>query len=79
VRGEIYKGSPSILSNIIKSACAQFASVEDAKRIEAFFAARDHRNVERAVQQSLERINSNAAWLERAKDEVSAWLKKHVM
>ncbi|RKP04556.1 peptidase family M1-domain-containing protein [Thamnocephalis sphaerospora] len=76
---ENYKGSPSILSNIIKSACAQFASDADAKQIESFFAAREHRNVERAVQQSLERVRANAAWLERAQDEVSAWLKKHVV
>ncbi|RKP07532.1 peptidase family M1-domain-containing protein [Thamnocephalis sphaerospora] len=72
-----YKAMPPMLGAAVKCACVRFSTRKDADEIEAFFAARDHRLVERAVQQSVERVRSNAAWLERAKDEVSAWLREH--
>jgi aminopeptidase 2 len=75
---ERHRSSPQILMAIIKSSASTFASQKDADDIKAFFDARDHRNVARSVQQSLEKVQSNAAWLERAKNEVSAWLTKHV-
>jgi aminopeptidase 2 len=72
------EANPSILSTVVKCACMRFSTFQDADRIASFFAERDHHGIERVVEQSLERVRSNAAWLMRAQDEVANWLKQHV-
>jgi puromycin-sensitive aminopeptidase len=53
-----------------------FNTAERAAEVEAFFAAHPVPSAERAVQQALERIRLNVAWLERNDAAVAAWLDR---
>jgi len=52
-----------------------FTSLEKASEIEDFFKTHPTPAAERTIRQSLERININAAWLERNRSELAAWFK----
>jgi puromycin-sensitive aminopeptidase len=56
------------------SITSAFASQEKRDDVERFFRDHPAPAAERTVRQSLERISINAAWLERNRDELSAWL-----
>lgn len=55
-----------------------FSSEEKANEIEKFFASRNSQGTERAVQQSLENIRLNAAWLQRDAEAIKNYLKSYV-
>ena len=56
------------------SITSAFASQEKRDDVERFFRDHPAPAAERTIRQSLERISINAAWLERNRDELSAWL-----
>jgi hypothetical protein len=45
--------------------------------VEAFFKAHEAPGAERAIQQALEVIRSNAGWLGKDGDNVAKWLEAH--
>jgi puromycin-sensitive aminopeptidase len=51
-----------------------FTTLERAGEVDDFFKSNPVPSAARTVQQSLERIRLNAAWLERNRDGVGAWL-----
>lgn len=51
-----------------------FATDEKADEIEAFFAKKNTDGLERTVQQSLEIIRNNSAWLRRDGDLIKRYL-----
>lgn len=54
-----------LLARLIKHLTENFASEEKAKEVEAFFKENEFPGAERTVQQSIETIRLNAAWLGR--------------
>lgn len=69
-----YRGSISLLSRVISFSTQEFSKTSDADAVEKFFADKDVSSVDRTVQQSLEKIRSNSAWLSVNKDNVAQWL-----
>ncbi|XP_064113032.1 LOW QUALITY PROTEIN: puromycin-sensitive aminopeptidase-like [Macrobrachium nipponense] len=63
-----------LVTRLIKYITENFATEEMAAEVEAFF--RDHQipGTERTVQQSLETIRLNSAWLQRDQDDIKKYL-----
>ncbi|CAI2171506.1 16013_t:CDS:10 [Funneliformis geosporum] len=65
----------ALFGNIIKQSIELFSSEHDIEDIEKFFSNRDCKGFERPLQQSIEKIRVNAAWLKRDSRDVEDWLK----
>ncbi len=63
-----------LLPRIIGYVTSGFVTDADADLIEAFFAAHPTPTADRTIKQSLEAVRSNAAWLVRDRQAVSAFL-----
>ena len=70
---ERFKGA-FLLVRLVKSLTEDFASVEMAAEIEAFFQEHPCAGTERTVQQGLESVHLNAAWLKRDADAIGQYL-----
>lgn len=73
-----YRGSISLLSRVVSFSTQEFSQDADADAVEKFFADKDLSSIDRTVQQSLEKIRSNAVWLNNNKDNVAQWLASYV-
>lgn len=69
-----YRGSISLLSRVVSFSTQEFSKISDAEAVEQFFSDKDVTSIDRTVQQSLEKIRSNSAWLSGNKDSVAQWL-----
>ena len=69
-----YRGSISLLSRVVSFSTQEFSKTSDAEAVENFFSDKDVTSIDRTVQQSLEKIRSNSAWLSVNKDNVAQWL-----
>lgn len=56
---------------------SRFTTKAQAKEYEQFFKKHPAPNVSRTIQQVLERINSNEAWIRRDKKNIESWLKNN--
>ncbi|CAG8554273.1 15559_t:CDS:10 [Funneliformis caledonium] len=65
----------ALFGKIIKSSIELFSSEDIIVDIENFFSNRDCKGFERPLQQSIEKIRVNAAWLKRDSRDVEDWLK----
>lgn len=65
-----------LLSWLVKSLTENFASEEKALEIETFFKENKFAGTERTVQQSVETIRLNAAWLKRDSTSIAEFLKQ---
>lgn len=72
---ERYGKGGHILPRMVKPAVV-FTSKKKAEDIKKFFKTHEAPGAERAVEQVIEKIYSNADWLRRDKDKIKAWLKK---
>ena len=63
-----------IIARIISITTEDFTTLEKAGEVEAFFEAHPAPAAARTVRQSLERIRSNALWLERDGEAIAKWL-----
>ncbi|XP_063599829.1 puromycin-sensitive aminopeptidase-like [Penaeus indicus] len=63
-----------LVTRLIKYITENFATEEMASEVEAFFQERLIPGTERTVQQSLETIRLNAAWLQRDQDAIKKYL-----
>jgi len=66
-----------LLSRLIKSTTADFASEDMAKDVENFFKEHKAAAAERTIQQSLEAIRLNKEWLSRDEDSIKEWLEQN--
>lgn len=64
-----------LLTRLVKHLTENFASLEKANEIENFFKTNDFPGVERTVQQALETIKLNVAWLDRDLDNLTNFFK----
>eukprot|EP00123_Amoebidium_parasiticum_P001055 comp12046_c0_seq1/m.6750 comp12046_c0_seq1/g.6750 ORF comp12046_c0_seq1/g.6750 comp12046_c0_seq1/m.6750 type:complete len:862 (-) comp12046_c0_seq1:775-3360(-) len=67
-----------LMARIISYAADSLATEERAREVEEFFAKHPLRTVERTIHQVAETIRANAAWRERDRAVVAAWLKANV-
>lgn len=67
-----YQGG--FLLNRLVKITENFASEERAKEIESFFKEKNSSGIERAIQQSVESVRLNSAWLERDSEAIKAYL-----
>ncbi|RIA85787.1 aminopeptidase [Glomus cerebriforme] len=72
---ERYSKSLALFEHIIKFGIELFASEDDVKDVEKFFSNKNCKEFERPLQQSIENIRANAAWIERDSKDVKDWLK----
>lgn len=66
-----------LLTRLVKHLTENFASEEKALEIENFFKTHDFPGTERTVQQSLETIKLNTAWLQRDLAKITEYLKNY--
>ncbi|CAG8468881.1 16603_t:CDS:10 [Funneliformis caledonium] len=72
---EKYAASRALFGHIIRLSTKLFSSEDDIADIEKFFSNKDCKAFERHLQQSIESIRVNAAWLKRDSKDVEDWLK----
>ncbi len=65
-----------LLARVISSTTVNFHSEEKAKEVEEFFRSHPVPAAERTIRQSLERIRSNALWLQRDSEPIRQWLEQ---
>ena len=63
-----------IIARIVSITTEDFTTLEKAAEVEAFFESHPAPAATRTIRQSLERIRSNALWLERDGDAIAKWL-----
>ncbi len=68
-------GGISLLGRVVSTSCHDLTSEADAADVEAFFRDKDTAPYVRSLQQSLERIRLNAAWLCANRAAVATWLR----
>jgi puromycin-sensitive aminopeptidase len=61
----IFKQGGGLLSRLVKYLTENFATEEMAEEVQSFFLEHEFPGTERTVQQSIETIRLNAAWLKR--------------
>ncbi|XP_012260332.2 puromycin-sensitive aminopeptidase isoform X1 [Athalia rosae] len=66
-----------LLSRLVKFTTEDFATEESALEVEQFFADHPTPGTERTVQQSVETIRLNAAWLARDREAIKSYLQSH--
>jgi len=72
-----YGGGGFLLARLIAVATEQFASEQKAAEVEAFFGSHPAPAARRTILQSVERIRSNAAWIEREGRSIGEWLRRY--
>lgn len=65
-----------LLTKLVKCVTENFASEEMASEIEDFFRETDVPGAKRSVQQSLEEVRLNAAWLKRDSETIEKFLRE---
>ncbi len=64
-----------LLARIISSTTENFTSEGKGKEVEEYFREHPVPAADRTIRQSLERIRSNALWLDRDRDAIGKWLE----
>lgn len=70
-------GGGFLLARLIAVTTEQFASEQKAAEVEAFFESHSAPAARRTIRQSVERIRSNAAWMEREGRAITEWLRRY--
>ena len=65
------------MARLVKYTTENFASETKAQEIEKFFQEHDFPGTERTIQQSLETIRLNEAWLKRDESSIREFLTRH--
>ncbi|OJJ44518.1 hypothetical protein ASPZODRAFT_70994 [Penicilliopsis zonata CBS 506.65] len=74
----IFKRLPpslGMLGTVIQITVSSFSTPAQLKEVEAFFAEKDTKGFDRAVEQSLDTIRAKISWIERDGGDVENWLK----
>lgn len=69
--------NPVTFDRLVKFTFNAYASDEAHSTIKTIFAGKNLYGFERSLDQSLESVKTNAAWIKRDKKEVEGWLKVH--
>ncbi|KAJ9288783.1 hypothetical protein DTO021C3_3583 [Paecilomyces variotii] len=74
----IYKRLPpslGMLGSVVQITTSSFCTEKQLKEVEEFFASKDTKGYDRAVEQSLDAIRAKVHWLKRDRSDVENWLK----
>ena len=71
-----YPSSGHMLNRFIKPA-SLFSGEAEASQVSSFFKSHRAPGAKRAVEQTLEKINSNVLWLKRDEQKISNWLNEN--
>ncbi|XP_017757127.1 PREDICTED: puromycin-sensitive aminopeptidase isoform X2 [Eufriesea mexicana] len=71
-------GGGSLISRLVKCITENFVTEKEAQDVEQFFKKHPIPGTDRTVQQSVESIRLNAAWLARDKDSIREYLTSQV-
>lgn len=66
-----------LIARLIAATTEDFTTLEKAAEVEKFFEAHPAPAAARTIRQSLERIRSNALWLDRDREAIGAWLETY--
>jgi len=72
-----YSRSIVLFENIVRLSIELLSSEDDIKEIEAFFFSKNCKDFEIPLQQSIENVRANAAWVNRDAKDVEDWLKRN--
>ncbi|KAG0283670.1 hypothetical protein BGZ96_011949 [Linnemannia gamsii] len=72
-----YKSSMGLLGLCVKYPLAHLADKALIQDVNEFFAEKDTKNFQRALDQAIEGLNVNSAWVEREQESLGAWLTAH--
>ncbi|KKK27016.1 aminopeptidase [Aspergillus rambellii] len=76
----IYKRLPpglGMLSSVVQISTASLCTEEQLKDVQSFFADKDTKGFDRAVDQSLDAIRAKISWVNRDRKDVGSWLKSN--
>ncbi|KAM3065963.1 Aminopeptidase 2 mitochondrial [Clarireedia jacksonii] len=65
----------SMLGTMVTICTSSFASKKDLDRVQKFFSERSTKGFDQGLAQSCDSIRAKAAWLERDREDVKAWLE----
>jgi aminopeptidase 2 len=68
----------SMLGTMVTICTSSFASRKDLDRVQKFFSERSTKGFDQGLAQSCDSIRAKAAWLERDRDDVKAWIEANV-
>ncbi|KAF9910537.1 hypothetical protein EC991_006355 [Linnemannia zychae] len=71
---ERYKGSMSMLGSCVKFPLSQSSDAALIKEVKEFFADKDTKDFQRALDQAIEGLDVNSAWVAREQEGLSEWL-----
>jgi aminopeptidase 2 len=77
---EIFKRLPpslGMLGTVVQLTTSSFCTEAQLKDVQEFFAAKDTKGYDRAVEQSLDAIRAKVNWLKRDREDVESWLAKN--
>ncbi|KAJ5128911.1 hypothetical protein N7448_002620 [Penicillium atrosanguineum] len=77
---EIFKRLPpslGMLGTVVQLTTSSFCTEAQLKDVTDFFAAKDTKGYDRAVEQSLDAIRAKVNWLKRDREDVENWLAKN--
>ncbi|KAJ5895099.1 hypothetical protein N7495_006790 [Penicillium taxi] len=66
--------SLGMLGTVVQLSTAAFCTEAQLKDVQDFFAAKDTKGFDRAVEQSLDAIRAKVNWLKRDREDVETWL-----
>ncbi|KAK3810370.1 MAG: peptidase family M1-domain-containing protein [Benniella sp.] len=72
-----YKSSMSLLGMCVKFPLSQVSDAGLVKDVTEFFADKDTKDFQRALDQAIEGLNVNASWVAREQESLSEWLSAH--
>lgn len=71
-----YPSSGHMLGRMLKP-LGLFSTQKDLENLKQFFKGQRTEGIKRAIEQILERVESNANWLEKQKNLIESWLEKN--
>ncbi|KAL4804225.1 peptidase family M1-domain-containing protein [Aspergillus unguis] len=63
-----------MLGTVVQICTASFCTEEQLKDVQNFFAAKDTKGYDRAIEQSLDAIRAKVSWVKRDRADVGSWL-----
>ncbi|KAJ5759109.1 hypothetical protein N7520_006265 [Penicillium odoratum] len=76
----IYKRLPpslGMLGSVVQISTTAFSTEAQLKEVQAFFASKDTKGYDRAVEQSLDAIRAKVNWVKRDGEDVESWLSNN--
>eukprot|EP00835_Amoeboradix_gromovi_P005657 NODE_555_length_6746_cov_0.227170.p1 type:complete len:880 gc:universal NODE_555_length_6746_cov_0.227170:3884-6523(+) len=74
---KLLEGSLNMLGNIVSRSCVLFTEAKVALEMEEFFKKqKEWKQINKSVEQTIEKINNNSSWVSRDLDAVLQWAEK---